>query len=134
MAKERAPRSANILEGAIFWCGFAVAITLFLPMFAPAVHNVLGTLGIYYALMNLLGIWFALSDKIRASAGEWRISEFNLILMAALGAPFGTFLGMVLFNHKLNKKSFYIPVLITIVLHVGIFYYLIHNNHFKISA
>jgi uncharacterized membrane protein YsdA (DUF1294 family) len=44
-------------------------------------------------------------DKWRAGSGR-RVSEFKLVLMAALGGWPGGWLGMKLFHHKTAKPSF----------------------------
>jgi uncharacterized membrane protein YsdA (DUF1294 family) len=45
-------------------------------------------------------------DKIRAEAGQWRISEGTLLFWALLGGTVGAFAGRSLFRHKTRKESF----------------------------
>lgn len=63
------------------------------------------------ALLWLLG-WnlaaFALMgvDKAKARRGRWRIPEKTLFLSALLGGSVGAVLGMSLFRHKTQHRSF----------------------------
>lgn len=44
-------------------------------------------------------------DKFRSREGGWRIPESRLLLIAFVG-PFGGFVGMLLFRHKIRKIKF----------------------------
>lgn len=63
------------------------------------------------ALLWLL-VWnfvaFALMgvDKAKARRGRWRIPEKTLFLSAILGGSVGAMLGMSLFRHKTQHRSF----------------------------
>ncbi len=63
------------------------------------------------ALLWLL-VWnfvaFALMgvDKAKARQGRWRIPEKTLFLSAILGGSVGAMLGMSLFRHKTQHRSF----------------------------
>lgn len=48
-------------------------------------------------------------DKIRAVNEEWRIPEKRLLRFSLLG-PFGGWLGMRLFRHKIKKPKFYVGI------------------------
>ncbi len=48
-------------------------------------------------------------DKIRAVNQEWRIPEKTLLKVSLLG-PFGGWLGMRLFRHKIKKPRFYVGI------------------------
>ena len=48
-------------------------------------------------------------DKIRAVNAEWRIPEKRLLRMSLFG-PFGGWLGMRLFRHKVKKPKFYVGI------------------------
>lgn len=47
-------------------------------------------------------------DKALAKLGKKRISENALFWLAAAGGVPGTFLGMVIFWHKVSKKAFFL--------------------------
>ena len=48
-------------------------------------------------------------DKIRAVNNAWRISERTLLRISLFG-PFGGWLGMRLFRHKVKKPRFYVGI------------------------
>lgn len=72
---------------------------------------------IYLVIINVAGLLFMLTDKIKAQRGAWRISEATLMTVAAIGGSFGTFLGMQLFCHKTRHAKFSVGVPILMVLH-----------------
>lgn len=45
-------------------------------------------------------------DKARAEAGEWRIQESTLLMLAAFGGTPGAYAGRALFRHKTRKQPF----------------------------
>jgi uncharacterized membrane protein YsdA (DUF1294 family) len=45
-------------------------------------------------------------DKLRAEAGQWRIAEGNLLLLAVLGGTLGAYAGRAAFRHKTRKQPF----------------------------
>lgn len=57
------------------------------------------------------------SDKRRAQAGAWRISEFRLHLFSLLGGWPGAFLAQKSFRHKTVKKSFQFTFWLTVLLY-----------------
>ncbi len=59
--------------------------------------------------INLLPFLMFGIDKIRAVNKTWRISEKALLKFSILG-PFGGFLGMKVFRHKINKPRFYVGI------------------------
>jgi uncharacterized membrane protein YsdA (DUF1294 family) len=55
-------------------------------------------------------------DKQKAIKHQWRISEYTLMLLAALGGSIGTLSAMYTFRHKTQKLKFKIGVpFITII-------------------
>lgn len=75
------------------------------------------------ALLWLL-VWnfiaFALMgvDKAKARRGRWRIPEKTLFLSAILGGSVGAMLGMSLFRHKTQHRSFRLGMPLILALQV----------------
>lgn len=61
------------------------------------------------------------ASKIRPKR---RVRERNLWLVSALGGFIGVGLGAVIFHHKVSKKSFWPPIIASIVVWLVIFYFL----------
>ncbi|MDD1724598.1 MAG: DUF1294 domain-containing protein [Methanospirillum sp.] len=59
-------------------------------------------------------------DKFRAVCKAWRIPE-RVLLVAAIFGPFGAYLAMRLFRHKIRNTRFSILVPLFIVLHVVLY-------------
>ena len=57
------------------------------------------------------------SDKRRTEAGEWRIPESTLHLIALIGGWPGAFLAQRAFRHKTSKLSFQFVFWSTVLLH-----------------
>jgi uncharacterized membrane protein YsdA (DUF1294 family) len=55
-------------------------------------------------------------DKQKAIKHKWRISEYTLILLAALGGSIGTLSAMYTFRHKTKKLKFKIGVPFIIII------------------
>ena len=53
---------------------------------------------IYYIVVNLLGLGFMASDKIRAMEHRFRIPESVLLILSLIGGALGTLAGMFLFH------------------------------------
>ena len=60
----------------------------------------------WFAVANTVAFFMFGVDKWRAGRSGKRISEFALILVAALGGWIGGLLGMNLFRHKTAKWTF----------------------------
>ena len=84
-------------------------------------------IAVYLALINLLTFAAYGIDKRKAQKNAWRIKESTLLLLAALGGGIGAWLGMELFRHKTQHRSFRICVplftLIWIVVIGGLYLY-----------
>ena len=61
-------------------------------------------------------------DKWRAKrTGGRRISQFNLLIICALGGWIGGLLGMVIFRHKSAKRSFQLQFFLSLIIFVLLF-------------
>lgn len=56
-------------------------------------------------------------DKIKAVNNEWRVSEKRLLRLSMIG-PFGSYLGMKVFRHKVKKPKFYVGIPFFAILHI----------------
>lgn len=74
---------------------------------------------IYYLIsINALAFLLMLADKRKAQKNRWRIPEFILMLMAALGGSAGILLGMNLIRHKTRHRKFTVGVPAILVLQI----------------
>jgi uncharacterized membrane protein YsdA (DUF1294 family) len=56
--------------------------------------------------MNLIAFTVFGLDKWKATHHKRRFSEFSLLILTFLGGTVGAILGMMIFRHKVSKKSF----------------------------
>lgn len=75
-------------------------------------------------ISNIVGFLIMGIDKFKAKRGSRRIPEKNLLLVALMGGAVGVFVGMQLFRHKTQHKSFVLGVPLLIVLNL-VYYYLL---------
>ncbi|MEJ2242345.1 MAG: DUF1294 domain-containing protein [Candidatus Bathyarchaeota archaeon] len=61
----------------------------------------------FLIIVNTISLIIFGLDKIKSIHGKWRIPESRLLLIALLG-PFGSYIGMLLFRHKIRKIKFII--------------------------
>lgn len=67
-----------------------------------------------FLIINLISLIIFGIDKIKSIRGKWRISESRLLLIAFF-APFGAYVGMLLFRHKIRKVKFiFVPIFLFI--------------------
>ncbi|WP_411810680.1 DUF1294 domain-containing protein [Chryseobacterium scophthalmum] len=59
-----------------------------------------------FLIMNLIAFTVFGLDKWKATQHKRRISEFSLLILTFLGGTVGAILGMIIFRHKVSKKSF----------------------------
>jgi uncharacterized membrane protein YsdA (DUF1294 family) len=75
-------------------------------------HSLLATLqtpaGLATALIVINAAAFTTFgfDKLRAEAGQWRVAESTLLLLALLGGTLGAYAGRAAFRHKTRKQPF----------------------------
>ena len=63
-------------------------------------------------------------DKSCAKQGEWRIPEIQLHTLELLGGTIGAFIGQRFFRHKIKKKSYLAIFWVTIIIQLGIIFYI----------
>lgn len=78
---------------------------------------------IYLAIINLCAFVAFGIDKLKARRDAWRTPESTLLLLAAIGGSFGSFLGMKVWRHKTQHKKFTILVPLLIAIHIAIISY-----------
>lgn len=78
-------------------------------------------MNIYLILINILGFFLILIDKIKACKKEWRIRENSLIFLAIIGAGPGELISMLMFHHKTKKNKFIILIPIIIIVQIIIY-------------
>lgn len=79
---------------------------------------------LYYLIISLITFLLYGIDKRKAQKKAYRISEKTLILFSFLGGAIGALGGMFLFHHKTKHIKFIILIPISILLHIGLFYFL----------
>lgn len=55
-------------------------------------------------------------DKLQAIRKKERIPERLLLILSVIGGCYGSFLGMVIFHHKIRKRKFKVVISLTIIL------------------
>jgi len=66
-------------------------------------------------------------DKWQAKKHQWRISENTLLGISLLGGIIGAASGMIIFNHKVSKKSFLMKFILVVLIDLVLFYRLIRH-------
>ncbi len=94
-------------------------IWLFFGAMASFLGNYLPALLITLGLINLLAFALYGLDKRYAKKGQWRISERNLLVIAALYGALGAFLGMQVFRHKTKHAKFTVTVPLLLSLQIA---------------
>lgn len=90
-------------------------------------HMEIGIADIFYfyvIAVNVVTFFIYGMDKHKAKAGQWRIPEAQLLLLAAIGGSVGALLGMRRFHHKTRKAKFYIGVPVILGVQVMAVYFL----------
>jgi uncharacterized membrane protein YsdA (DUF1294 family) len=62
-------------------------------------------------------------DKRRAVKHERRISENTLLFITFLGGTIGALLGMLIFRHKVSKKSFILKFGLVILIQIVLIFF-----------
>ena len=76
----------------------------------------------YYLIINILSLLLYSLDKYLAIKRKRRIPEKTLLLSTILGGIIGTIIGMYLFHHKTKKWYFKLNIILSIIIHLLLFY------------
>lgn len=87
-------------------------------------------IGIYFAIVNVVGFILMGVDKSKAKRRKWRIPEATLFLVAAIGGSVGSWLGMYTFRHKTKHWYFVwgMPAILLLQLIVAAILFLVPNG------
>ncbi|AYZ12423.1 DUF1294 domain-containing protein [Chryseobacterium arthrosphaerae] len=80
----------------------------------------------FLLIANLITFGVFGFDKWQAKKQQWRISENTLLGLSLIGA-LGAASGMILFNHKVSKKSFLVKFIIVVLIDLVLLYRLIRH-------
>ena len=75
---------------------------------------------VWFAGTSVLAFLFFGYDKFRSQQAGRRVSEFQLIAVAALGGWLGGLAGMLMFRHKTAKASFKFKYAIAFLIWAGL--------------
>jgi uncharacterized membrane protein YsdA (DUF1294 family) len=75
----------------------------------------------YILIVNASTYWAFRTDKMRAVRGQYRISEKNLLLLAALGGSPAAIYAQQRLRHKTHKQPFAAQLLGIVGLQAGAF-------------
>lgn len=64
----------------------------------------------YLIAINLIAVIVTIIDKKKAQAKRWRISEFTLLTISAIGGAVGMYITMHLIHHKTRKSKFMVGI------------------------
>ncbi|MCW1961745.1 DUF1294 domain-containing protein [Chryseobacterium viscerum] len=81
----------------------------------------------FLLVMNLITFGVFGFDKWQARKHQWRISENTLLGISLLGGIIGAASGMIIFNHKVSKKSFLMKFILVVLIDLVLFYRLIRH-------
>ena len=73
----------------------------------------------YFVVINVAAFLMYGWDKLCACRNWWRLSEFALLFVAALGGGIGALLGMLVLRHKTLHWKFRIGVPVLLLLQVA---------------
>ncbi|MCS4300608.1 MULTISPECIES: DUF1294 domain-containing protein [unclassified Chryseobacterium] len=80
----------------------------------------------FLLIANLITFCVFGFDKLQAKRQQWRISE-NVLLGLSLIGIIGAASGMLIFNHKVSKKSFLVKFFIVVLIDIILMYRLIRH-------
>ena len=76
----------------------------------------------WIGLTTVLAFLLFAYDKFMAGRSGRRVSEFNLVLVSALGGWLGGLLAMLVFRHKTAKRSFHLKYAVSFLVWSGLLY------------
>ena len=78
---------------------------------------------LYLLIMNAAGFLVMTADKLFAKSNAWRVSERNLLGIAAIGGSIGVWLAMYTVRHKTKHRKFVIGVPAILAVQTGLVLY-----------
>lgn len=95
--------------------------------------NVYAAIGIYLAVINLVGFAVMGIDKKKAKKRAFRIPEATLFLIAIIGGSIGSIVGMRVFHHKTRHWYFAYGMPAILVLQIALVIFLIFFSPWQIK-
>lgn len=95
--------------------------------------NVYEAIGIYLAVINLVGFAVMGIDKKKAKKRAFRIPEATLFLIAIIGGSIGSIVGMRVFHHKTRHWYFAYGMPAILVLQIALVIFLIFFSPWQIK-
>ena len=87
---------------------------------------------IYLLIVNAVGFFSMLADKLYAKKKLWRIPEATLLTVALIGGSIGSIAGMYFFRHKTRHWYFVYGMPAILVLQIILILYFL-NGPFEIA-
>ena len=81
--------------------------------------------GIYIACVSLVAVIVTMADKAKAKAGAWRVKEFTLLLISALGGSVAMYITMQAIRHKTKHAKFMIGIPLIIAVQIAAFIFFV---------
>ncbi|RNA62630.1 DUF1294 domain-containing protein [Chryseobacterium nematophagum] len=88
---------------------------------------------LFFIVFNMLSLGVFGLDKYRAIRHQRRISESFLLTITFFGGTIGALLGMLIFRHKVAKRSFILKIILVILLQIMILYGLYRLGLFSVK-
>ena len=79
---------------------------------------------LYFVLMNAIVFILMVQDKRLAIKHKPRIPERTLLGLSTIGGSIGCLLGMIISHHKVRKSSFYLPLIMILLVQAFALYFL----------
>lgn len=71
---------------------------------------------VYFICISIVAVVMTIYDKLVAIHHKWRISEFSLLLVSALGGSIAMLVTMLVIRHKTRKLKFMLGIPLVILL------------------